>query len=201
MTIIAKTNILTEKVDLMQNKPHYHRVTEVLKRFAEYDCIPEFILDKAANRGDRIHAYCEKYVRGNDLSEIDPDCYPYVRAFCDWFDDAVEEVLFCERRLYSKMSNFTGRIDLVVKLYGDESYTVVDIKTTVDTHRTWHLQTAAYRLLCLENHFEVDRRLILQLKKIGSYTVHEHKQYIRDTELFLNALSLHNFFSCSNIIS
>jgi len=184
----------------MQNKQHYYRVTEILKRYGDYADIPEFILNNAADRGDRVHAYCEKYVRGHDLTDINPDCYAYVKAFCDWYDEVVEEVLFCERRLYSKISNFSGKVDLVVKLHGDECYSIVDLKTTVDTHRTWHLQTAAYRLLCQENHFEVDRRLILQLKKTGCHSVIEYKQHIRDTELFLNALSLHNFFSSSNII-
>ena len=59
----------------------YTRVTDILKPYRDFSNIPEHILQHAADRGTRVHLYCELYASKMLFEEIDQDCEPYLQAF------------------------------------------------------------------------------------------------------------------------
>ncbi len=69
-------------------KPGYTRVTKPLQGFSKYDMIDPDVLANAADRGTRVHKFCEMYAKGLLFSDnmIDEDCLNYVKCFKKWFN-------------------------------------------------------------------------------------------------------------------
>ena len=176
--------------------PGYARVTEVLKLFTSFDGIDPAVLAKAADRGTRVHKYCELYTQNLLIEKVDDDCIPYVNSFIHWFDTMVEEVWVSEMRLSCSKYLITGKLDMVVTIKGDTRETIVDLKTPQQASLSWQLQTAAYRYLMRASQgIDVSRRVCLildregKMPKLVEYTSHE-----ADERLFLNAVELFHFF-------
>lgn len=175
----------------------YARVTEILSPYNNFTQIDPNVLTRAADRGSRVHKYCESYALGLFLPEIDEDCKNYVERFIEWFDERVEEVIFTEKRINDPEIKISGQFDLLVTLKGDDGRrSLIDIKTPENASKSWKLQTAAYRYLCWNNlKIDVDRRLCLQLPKFAQYaTIIEYTEHLKDEDRFLNAVDLYWFF-------
>lgn len=176
--------------------PGYARVTEVLEPYTSFDGIDAAVLKKAADRGTRVHKYCELYVQNLLIEKVDDECKPYVDSFIQWFDSMVKEVWVSEMRLSCSKYLISGKLDLIVTLKGDTTETLVDLKTPQQASQSWQLQTAAYRyLMRVSQGIDITRRVCLILDKEGKlpklveYTDHE-----RDERLFLSAAELFHFF-------
>lgn len=177
----------------------YARVTEILKPYSGLDGIDDRVLARAADRGTRVHDFCELYARNLLIEEPDEDCKVYVEAFKEWFDNTVDDVVLIEERLNSPTYRISGKFDLLVKFKGDDALTIVDIKTPQSASKTWNLQTAAYRILLREvKGIEAERRGCLMLPndsptkrdaKFVEFTKHD-----MDEQLYLYALQLYRFF-------
>jgi hypothetical protein len=177
--------------------PGYARVTEVLEPYTSFDGIDSAVLKKAADRGTRVHKYCELYVQNLLIEKVDGECKPYVDSFIQWFDSMVKEVWVSEMRLSCSKYFISGKLDLIVTLKGDTTETLVDLKTPQQASQSWQLQTAAYRyLIRVSQGIDITRRVCLILDKEGKlprlveYTDHE-----RDERLFLSAAELFHFFN------
>lgn len=174
------------------------RVTEVLQPFANFTHIDPLTLANAADRGERVHAYCEAYSLGLFLNDIDDDCKNYVEVFKRWFDETVEEVIATEKRLNSPFYRISGKFDMVAKLKGAPNELVlIDIKTPATPSCSWTLQTAAYRILLREQmNLDISRRICLLLPKVGdSVKIAEYTDHERDERLYLACLELYRFFN------
>lgn len=174
----------------------YLRVTEVLSPFSPIIGLDKEMVAKAADRGTRVHHYCESHALGLFVEDIDEDCKNYVMAFKEWFDEMVVDIIHTEIRLNSPSYRISGAFDLLCVLKGDEHPTLIDYKTPQAESPTWALQTAAYQLLCLESlNIVVPRRIVLQLpKNEGRAKVIEYKDHGRDQDLYLKALELYRYF-------
>lgn len=177
----------------------YARVTEVLKPYSGLDGIDERVLARAADRGTRVHDFCELYARNLLIEDPDEDCKIYVEAFKEWFDNAVDEVIMMEERLNSATYKLSGKFDLLVRFKGDDELTIVDIKTPQNQSKTWNLQTAAYRILLRDvKGIEANRRGCLMLpndsptKRSAKFV--EFVDHEVDQDLYLSALQLYRFF-------
>src|SRR5690606_8090596 len=104
----------------------------------------------AADRGRRVHNYCEAYAQGLFVEVMDEDCKNYVEAFKVWFDSTVSEVIFTEQRINHAGYRLSGAVDMVAILKGDDKPSIIDIKTPKSPSTTWALQTGAYRMLLRE---------------------------------------------------
>lgn len=178
----------------------YVRVTDVLKPYSGLDGIDDRVLARAADRGTRVHDFCELYARNLLIEEPDEDCKVYFEAFKEWFDNAIEHVELIEERINSAKYKLTGKFDLLVRFNGDDELTIVDIKTPQNKGATWGLQTAAYRILLREEMgLEANRRGCLMLpndsprKRAANFI--EYKDHDRDEELYLQALQLYRYFN------
>lgn len=177
----------------------YVRVTSVLNPFSNFSHIPSTTLVAAADRGTRVHAYCESHALNLFVTDVDDDCKNYFEAFQHWFDDMVEEVLHVEIPLSSEEYRFcTHGVDLIARLKGDKGASVIDLKTPETPSLTWDLQTAAYDILIEEKlKIKVERRLCLKLPKYDKMVkVIEYENHEKSRGLFLKALELYRFFNC-----
>lgn len=177
----------------------YARVTDVLKPYSGLDGIDDRVLARAADRGTRVHDFCELYIRNLLIEEVDQDCKTYFEAFKEWYDLCVDEVIMIEERINSAAYKLSGKFDILCILKGDDFPTIVDIKTPQNSSSTWPLQTAAYRILLREERDIVaNRRGCLMLpndyptKRTAKFL--EYNQHERDEELYLQALQLYRYF-------
>lgn len=174
----------------------YTRVTTPLNRYSGLENIPINILSYAADRGTRVHQYCEMYANQMLFGEIDPDCFEYVQAFVTWFDENVLDVISTETRYFHEDLKIQGQIDMIAKVKGMDGLTVIDIKTSSKYCKTWPLQTAAYQSLCWANKLETKDKLIIQLCKDGSsksfpFLLQDH---CKDMSLYVGILEAYRYF-------
>lgn len=178
-------------------KAGYTRVTEPLALFNNFDHIPPDVLQNAADRGTRVHRYCELHARGDYFPTVDRSIQGYIDGYCRWHDEMVDKTLFIEQRLYNDLYRITGQIDEVAILKGDTTPTVIDWKTPIVASKSWALQTAAYQFLV--DGFEglkPTRRIALQLFKDGKYPkVIEYTDYENDWGIYKGILKAMRFFN------
>ena len=175
----------------------YLSVTTVLNPFTNLSKIDPVVLANAADRGQRVHKFCEFHAKNMLIVEPDNDCKAYVKSYTTWFDSMVVKPLYIEERVDSAKYKLSGGIDLVAYLQGDNLPTVVDLKTPATASKTWQLQTAAYMMLLEEElGIKIGRRIALMLPKDGRRaTVLEYTHHEQDKALYLNALEVYRFFN------
>lgn len=176
---------------------NYKRVTSILSPFTDFSNIDPKVLANAADRGTRVHKFCELYLKNLLIEPVTYDCKPYFDSFVKWCDLVLLAVIHAEERYFCDDLKITGQVDLVVMLKGDDEPIIIDIKTPQTNQKTWQLQTAAYMYLYNgTNNIPIKRRGCLMLSKLGE--IAKFKEYTnneRDTELFLSAVKLHDFFN------
>ena len=143
-------------------------VTQVLKPISdlEHGGINEYVLERAAERGSRIHYAIELY---NELGviEIDDEYKGYLDAYLSFVRTYDFKPIYNERQVVSELG-YAGTVDVVAEVNG--VLTVIDYKTTAMLNdKKTGLQIAAYRQALREEGIEVDNGAVLQLKKDGKY--------------------------------
>lgn len=175
----------------------YIRVSDVVGMYKNYTDIDPNVLANAADRGTRVHAYCEAYATNQFVESYDEDCAGYMASFIPWFDENVAEVIECETRINEPVTMLSGMYDMIVRLKGREGLTLIDFKTPVKACPTWELQLAAYGFLYKKKHGgNVNHMQVIQLSKAGKPAkVIEYQNQEKALELFLGALDLYKFFN------
>ncbi len=175
----------------------YLRVTDCLKPFNKFDMIDPVVLANAAERGSRVHKFCEMYVNNMLFEEVDEDCANYVNAFKLWYDANVVKLLYSEKRVNSKSRMLSGAFDLLVMLKSSPCPVLIDIKTPQKESLSWALQMAAYRLLVKEelDLSGVDRMALILPKTSKKVKEIRYENHSKDTELYINALELYRYFN------
>lgn len=165
-------------------------VSEITRFMARelYAEVNQLALDKAADRGTKVHKATEALDKFGSV-EIEDDLLGYVKAYVSFVKDNRPSWEKIEWPVHNEKL-YAGTIDR----YGTigEKKGIVDLKTTgtiTPGHRA--VYTAAQNLyrLAIEKDWEVDFIDIVQLKPDGTYKVYEIE--IQD-ELALACLALHN---------
>lgn len=176
-------------------KSGYRRVTEILQAYTDFSMIDPAVLANAADRGSRVHRFCELYIKNLLIESVDNDCKPYFDSFKFWFDSVVEEVFFIEERLYCNDLKITGQIDLICSLRNSDKKFIIDFKTPQNPSKTWALQTAAYKYLAEKNlEIKIDYRGCLMLDRHAEPPKFLSYDNDMDFELFKWACHLYEFF-------
>ena len=68
----------------MQWDSKYTRVTEVLAPFSGMDKIPPEILQRASERGTKVHEICDAIISGMGCPEIQDNLQGYIDSFKKW---------------------------------------------------------------------------------------------------------------------
>lgn len=176
----------------------YPRVTEIISLCTQskMDAIAPEVLKHASERGTKIHNYCTGITKGLWIPEIDEECQPYMDSFKHWFDINFESLVLAEKRLYEDDRQYTGEIDLVVKLK-DGRLALVDLKTSATPSKSWSVQLAAYKRLLEKSYSKVDLVLNLQLRKTGGKAkeiIHSDKDLTAADEVFEANLKSFDFY-------
>lgn len=174
----------------------YIRVTEPLSLLKTFDHIDPAVLKVAADRGTRVHSYCEMYMKNLFIPCVDEDCKPYFDSFVDWYSSCMSNPLFVEERFNCPDYNISGQVDIIGTINGDNELSIIDIKTPQSVSPTWALQTAAYQFIVnKETQLGIKRRMCLMLCKFGKKAkIIEYDNYAEDERLYFNLLELYKHF-------
>lgn len=165
-------------------------VSEITRFIAKelYNDVMQVSLDRAADRGSRIHKATEALDKYGEISVTD-DIKPYIMAYVAFSKEHQPQWEKIEWSVHKGLE-YAGTLDR----YGlmDDKHCIVDIKSTKSiTKQHKMLYEAAQNLyrMAIESEHPVDAIYLLQLKDDGRYKLIELP--IRD-ELALACLSLHN---------
>ena len=163
-----------------------------LSRFASreiYKDINQYTLDRAADRGTKVHKACENLDRYGDC-EVEEGISPYIKAYIQFCQDYAPSWSLIEKPLASGTMQFAGTLDRVGTLK-DGKAAIVDIKTSSVVQKVLALiQLNGYKVLYEENFAQrIEKLYILHLKNDGNYKLIE---FPTDLTLFNACLSLHN---------
>lgn len=171
-------------------------VTSLLEGLHSLQAVPRDVLEAAKKRGSRVHRACELF----DLDDLDessfvqdfPALAGYLAAWkkftteCrpEW--DAIEQPVYHRTQAYAGTPDRFGAIKLGRKTVDDAQ---VDIKTSVQAHPVWGVQTAAYNEAAGR---QLARRFTCQLSQDGTYRLIEWEKPT-DWVVFLSLLNVHHW--------
>ena len=108
-----------------------------------------YICNKAATRGTKVHKMCEDFLNGEDMTHHKKDFLPYClfNELKDKTFNNINEVIGQEVTLYSDKYKLAGRVDLIANYAHQLS--IVDFKTSTNERKdsyneNYYIQTAAY---------------------------------------------------------
>lgn len=174
----------------------YPSVTTALAPYSGFDRANPDTLAAACAIGSSVHTAALSRAAGRFVL-VDTSVWGYYESFVEWHDSFVAEVLAVEPLWESHKWGFCGSPDLLVRLKGEQTPSIWDLKTSVATGRTWCAQLAAYRVLALENGYEtIGRVASLRLKSDGSMPLaDDYQSSDRDFAAFLSALNAWRYFN------
>lgn len=135
-------------------------VSQIMKPLTEgtYARIPKRILDKAKDRGTKVHEAIENYIIFGTISE---ECRGYVEQFIEFLHQTQFQPYRTELMLTE--GTYAGTVDLL--LMSSEGVILVDLKTTYKIHEDLlGVQLAGYKTLCEINGYNILSCHVLQLK-------------------------------------
>lgn len=146
-------------------------VTQVLSSLSDFGLVPKDVLEAAQERGTSVHLLTQFHDE-NDLDPASIGPYGgYLEAWVKFCADHKARWDHIELRGYSKRYGFAGTMDRAGFL-GFVPW-IVDVKTSLQPHRVWGMQTAAYRQLAYEEtgdaRWLTARRGTVQLRPDGTY--------------------------------
>lgn len=178
----------------MQDK-QYLRVTEIISPFTGVEFVPADILQKAADRGTRVHNQIESYFDGWGLIGQE-DTKQYLQCFEKFWEGYEHNFegaeIQTETRLYCDKLGITGQIDVIARF--PHRTLLIDWKTSSRVYDHWHLQGAAYKYLCQQNGYpDVDNVLFVKLNKSRA-TTYKSEDHEHNLDIFFKCLELYKHF-------
>lgn len=151
--------------------PSVSELTRFISREVYRD-VQQYALDAAATRGTNVHKAAEALDKFGSV-EVDDEALPYLKAYLAFRKECKPDWEKIEWSVHNGLL-YAGTIDRYGTL--GEKKVILDIKTTARIgkgHRV--LYTAGQNLyrMAIEQDFPVDAIYILQLKKDGTYRLHE----------------------------
>lgn len=149
-----------------------------------YEEINPATLQRASERGTRIHRYteCEDAGLPVALARDDPDA-GYMEAYRRFRADFQFEMLDAEVAGFHPTLGYAGTADRLVRL-PDGSHGILDYKTTRELMPQTAIQTMGYALI-----FGCERRFAVQLRPDGRPTLHEYRYWDDDEATFRACLA------------
>lgn len=149
-------------------------VTQVLAPLTDLSAVPADILAAASAFGTAAHKACELHDLGTlDAATLDASLRPYLDAWLAFCRDHHVQWSHIEQRLYHPAMGYAGTADRIGLVDGRMS--VADIKTSSAIYPSVGPQLAAYQRAAADGHqIATTRRLSVQLKADGTYTMKEH---------------------------
>ncbi len=180
----------------------YHRgdlrlpsVTQIIRRMTDLANVPPAILERKRQIGEVVHQVIQYDCDGDlDPFTVDPVVMPYFeawRAFVDetgWAPEVVEQPMQSTRFDYAGTPDQVGTLSFA----GEHHPTVLDTKTVFHVEQHVGLQLAGYEQLLREASWPPCRRVALQLRPDGTYSLHEFKSPL-DRPCFLGLRAVYQW--------
>lgn len=153
------------------------------------------ISDEACERGTRVHLFAEDYVWDRSLK---PSCQQE-EAACSFWDTLPSWLVpvTMEIQMFHKEFDFAGTADIVLYNKRTDKLIIADYKTNKDlfkNHRgqtmlkpfshlldmplnKYQLQLSYYQILLEQTGFEVESRVVVWLKKDGTFDMYHTEDY------------------------
>jgi len=146
---------------------------------------------EAKERGSTVHSIVETYKHTGEYIDSVPDKFKgYAKAFYTWVEDNDIEILEQERLVVSKVHNYAGILDLLVRFRKSGRVYVIDIKTGKDIYPEAYVQLSAYKNALEENGTKADETGVLLLQEDGS---HKFGQGYDAFAIFLHCKAIWNW--------
>ena len=139
-------------------------VTQILRGLDDFSNVPARVLEKARDRGNRVHAACNLAVLGAlDENTVDYEVRPYLDQFRKFLRESRFAPTLSEFRVYDDKLWYAGTLDLFGDLPGQVDVQI-DIKSGA-VPRSAGPQTAAYaHALHARTGIKTRKRYVLDLK-------------------------------------
>lgn len=163
-------------------------VSEILRFMSReiYGNVNQSMLDNASSRGTRVHSATEAIDKYGSV-ECDDEIIPYVKAYVAFLKQYKPDWLVIEKAMHSKTHGYAGTIDRIGMLDGKRW--LIDIKAQEQIKKHYvTAQASGYAAMAEENGTKCERLGCLQLKKDGTYKLHELDS---SPELFFSCLTIH----------
>lgn len=166
-------------------------VSEIISVIHEksYGSIASTILDKAADRGTRLHRGVQFYNEYH-FKNVDEDCAGFFDAYLKFRQEHSEwQLLHSEYRTYHKFLLYGATIDELYRV-GNETI-LLDLKTPQKALlKTWAVQLGGYGMALESQGAKIGKAYILQLFNDGNYILHAVQP---DAPTFLACYTIYNF--------
>lgn len=166
----------------------YLRVTQVLSPFSGLSRIPKNILEKAAERGTKVHELCDSLIAELGEFGTDEETSGFIESFKSWKGD--KKFLPKPDRFYCDAIGITGECDALY--LEDDKIVLVDFKTSVKESKTWVLQGSAYAHLARKSGLDIHRIEFIKLCKNGGPA--KVFIYEENFDFFLKCLEIYKHF-------
>lgn len=180
--------------------PSVTKILGAIIRDREFERLMESrpeIIAAAADRGTRVHAYCEFFDNGvldESSAEFDEEVRPYLEGWKQFCADSKFSSIHNEERLFHSKLMYAGTMDRMGEVNGELS--IVDIKTSAVLKPAIGLQLVAYGMAlkhCFPEYEDVKfKRYAVQLKKDGGYRLQKYDDET-DATAFVSALNTYNW--------
>jgi hypothetical protein len=170
-------------------------ITRLMEPIHSYDGVPEWILERKAELGSFVHLATELDDLGTlDEASLSQDVAAYLEAWRSFRRKHGGRIHAVEPKLFHHGLGFAGQPDRLMEV--DTPYDVLEIKTTSRLFNAVGVQLMAQKMLleAAVPGMQVGKRLAIQLKADGRYTLREYKDP-RDRPVFIGLLSTHNWFA------
>lgn len=124
-------------------------------------------LNKAAEIGTNLHELAQSHIEKTEYelpdNEITQNCFD---KFLTWWGEFSNEheVIFCEQSFTSKLYEYGGTADLLVKK--DDEYILVDFKTSKSIYPDYLIQGSAYRQMIEEKYnYKISKFIVARFGK------------------------------------
>jgi hypothetical protein len=119
-------------------------VTGLLGTIHRFDMVPPAILAAAQERGTNAHIACQFWDEDGDVdtASLTPDTVLRLGWWREFLADYRPQFVGIETRLYHRALRYAGTADRFAVINGQPW--VIDIKTALQSHPVWGMQTAAY---------------------------------------------------------
>lgn len=164
-------------------------------RNAEYNGIPEDVMQTAARRGTIIHEAVETYILYG-FRDVPLEICGYFDAFVAWKEARKPEILASEYRVYHKAMRYCGTIDLIYKV--DGKLVMADVKTTAAIMRPLvSLQLEGYDRALYSHDIKVSEKRVIHLRPDGTFddSFVTKGQESKAWQVFGSLLTIHNYIS------
>jgi len=155
-------------------------VTSLLKPLTDYDNVPEFMLQRAAERGRNVHEACAYWITGEgaDEEQYTEEEWGYFTSFINWFHSEgnrlfklQDERLVSERPMAHVRLRYGVTPDIII-----DGTAIIELKTRPYNKLVDPLQVAAQEEAWLFNGGKRVKggypKYVLELRKDGKYKLH-----------------------------